>query len=164
MRKRVPGGADFPGLQRSCFGYGGWCFFEGRDEAVAATRQGLYEARAFRGIVERFAEPHDGGVQAVIEVHEGITGPKVALQLFASDHFTAAFQKESEDLTGLFLELDADAMLAELPGAEVELKNAEAHRVDRQRGLVHVAIRGDVGEYSPSPRGSSKKRDCYQRF
>jgi hypothetical protein len=41
------------------------------------------------------------------------------------------FQKDGEDLTRLFLELDANAVLAEFSGPEVELVNAEAHRVCR---------------------------------
>jgi hypothetical protein len=41
------------------------------------------------------------------------------------------FQKDGEDLTRLFLELDANAVLAEFAGPEVELVNAEAHRVCR---------------------------------
>src|SRR5216684_2468145 len=69
---------------------------------------------------------------------------------------TAALQQEGEDLTRLFLELDANAMLAQLSGAKVELKNAEAYRVYRQRGLFHVVIRGDVGEYSPAGGGRQR--------
>jgi len=41
------------------------------------------------------------------------------------------FQKDGEDLTGLFLQLDSNAVLAQLAGPEVELKNAKSWRVYR---------------------------------
>jgi hypothetical protein len=65
----------------------------------------------------------------VIKVNEGVAGPQASLQFLTSDHFPAVFQKDGEDLTRLFLELDANAVLAQFSGTEVELVNAEAHRV-----------------------------------
>jgi len=37
------------------------------------------------------------------------------------------FQKQSQDLQGLVLQLDADAVFAEFAGTQVKLKNRETH-------------------------------------
>jgi len=123
--------ADFPGLRLNRFGYGGGFLLDRGNKPVATTRKRLDKARVFGGIVQRFTEPHDCRVEAVIKIDEGVAGPEAALQFFAGDHFPAVFQKDGEDLTRLFLELDANAVLAEFAGPEVELVNAEAHRVCR---------------------------------
>ena len=43
-------------------------------------------------ISESFAHLVDGGVQAVVEVDEGIGGPEFLLQLFACDEIAGALQ------------------------------------------------------------------------
>jgi hypothetical protein len=50
----------------------------------------------------------------VIEVNEGVAGPEAMLKLLASDHLSPVFQKDGEDLTRLFLELDTDPVLMQL--------------------------------------------------
>jgi hypothetical protein len=62
----------------------------------------------------------------VIEVNVGVAGPEAVLQVLSGDRFPAVFQKNGEDLTGLFLQLDSNAMLAQFARSEVKLKNAEA--------------------------------------
>src|ERR1700682_2926417 len=148
--------AYLPSFRLGRVGYGGGFFLDRGNKAVATTRKRLDEARVFGGIVQSFTEPHDCRVEAVIKVDEGVAGPEAALQFFASDHFPAVFQKDGEDLTGLFLELDANAVLAEFAGPEVKLVNAEAHRVCRYGGLFHGVVCGREGEYNPACRGRQR--------
>ena len=50
-----------------------------RNEAVAAAGQGFDVAGAGGGIAEGLANFVDGGVEAVVEVDEGVGGPKLLL-------------------------------------------------------------------------------------
>jgi hypothetical protein len=73
----------------------------------------------------------------VIEVNEGVAGPEAMLKLLARDHLSAVFEKDGENLARLLLELDANAMLAELTGPHVEVVRAEAQRGRRESGMIH---------------------------
>ncbi len=75
----------------------------------------------------------------MIEVNEGVAGPEAMLKLLASDHLPAVFQKDGENLGRLLLELDANAMLAQLTGPQVELIRAEAQRDRRESRIIHGA-------------------------
>src|SRR5882762_5979018 len=56
------------------------------EKAVAATRESFDEARIFSGITQGVAQALDGGIQAVIEVHESVRRPQPASQLLPGDH------------------------------------------------------------------------------
>jgi hypothetical protein len=55
------------------------------DETVSAAGEGFDVARAGSGVSESFAHLVDRGVQAVVEVDEGVGGPEFLLQFFAGD-------------------------------------------------------------------------------
>jgi hypothetical protein len=59
------------------------------------------------------------------------------LKLLTRDHLSAVFQKDGENLARLLLELDANAMLAQLTGPQVEFVRAEAQRGRRESGILH---------------------------
>ncbi len=76
---------------------------DGDEKAVAATRDSFDEARIFGGITQCAAQALDGGIQAVVEVHEGVRRPQLAAQLFPGDHLTGPFEKECQELERLVL-------------------------------------------------------------
>src|SRR6266550_2507739 len=47
------------------------------------------------------------------------------------------FQKDLQDLERLILELDLDAPLAQLPGAQIHFEHAEANRPTRWMSTLH---------------------------
>jgi hypothetical protein len=53
------------------------------DEAVAAPRQSLDEARLLGIVPQRLAQFLDGRVDAVVEIDKGASRPKPALQFFS---------------------------------------------------------------------------------
>jgi len=76
---------------------------DGYEKAVAATRESFDEARIFCGITQCAAQALDGGIQAVVEVHESVRRPQLAAQLFPGDHLAGPFEKECQELERLVL-------------------------------------------------------------
>jgi len=99
---------------------------DGYEKAVAATRESFDEARIFCGITQCAAQALDGGIQAVVEVHEGVRRPQLAAQLFPGDHLAGPFKKECQELERLVLELDFRAVSAEFTGTKVGFEDPEA--------------------------------------
>ena len=79
------------------------------DEAVAAARQRLDEARVVGVVAERRAQAFHRGVEAVFEVHVGAVGPELPAQLLPRHHVARPPQQQPEDLERLFLQADARA-------------------------------------------------------
>jgi hypothetical protein len=79
----------------------------------------------------------------VIEVDKRVSRPKAVAQFLASDDFAGFFEKQSQNLKGLVLQLDLQAMLAELPGAQVEFEARKAQRMTVRSSVVrgHVRVR-----------------------
>jgi hypothetical protein len=50
----------------------------------------------------------------VIEVDEGVGGPKTGLKLLTRNDFPRFLEQKTEDLEGLLLETDADTVAAKL--------------------------------------------------
>jgi len=90
-----------------------------RGRTVSYTHLDVYKRQGL-------ADAVDGGVDAVVEVDEGAVGPEVGGDLFAGEEFAGVGEEEGEDLEGLRVELDADALAAELAGGGVGLEGAEA--------------------------------------
>ena len=99
---------------------------DGCDEAVAALGKGFDEAGIVSFVGERVTEFVDGRVEAVLEIDKSVFWPKAFLELLASDDKAGVFQKNSEDLEGAILELQADARFAEFAGEQVGFVGAEA--------------------------------------
>jgi hypothetical protein len=101
------------------------CGFHWRNESISPPRERLDVARTGRRISQGFPQLVHGRIQAVIEIHEGVSGPQFLAHLLASDQVTAALQQEDEHLKRLFLEPKLRAVLAKLSGRVVELKHSE---------------------------------------
>src|SRR5882757_3473803 len=108
-----------------------------RDEAVSATRESLDEARTGRGITQRFANLVNGGIQAVVEIDESVGGPDFLTQVIACNYAPGTFEQNAEDLKRLLLETHESAILAELSGRQVHLKDAKAPKPGFAAGRWH---------------------------
>src|SRR6185436_5536221 len=96
------------------------------DEPVAAPRHRLYVARFIRRFPECLPQLLDGGVDAVVELDDGVVGPELLSNLFAQHYLAGIFQKHEQDLEGLLVKPDLQAMLAELRGSNVQLNRPKA--------------------------------------
>jgi hypothetical protein len=58
------------------------------DKPVAAPRQSLHKSGGVSRVAECLTKPFDGGVKAMLKVHEGVSGPKFPVKLFARNQLT----------------------------------------------------------------------------
>jgi hypothetical protein len=68
---------------------------DGGDETVAAFGESFDEAGVVGFVGESVAEFVDGGVQAVLEIDEGVFGPEAFLELLAGDDEAGVFEEDS---------------------------------------------------------------------
>src|ERR1700675_3435270 len=94
-----------------------------REEAVTSTRNSFYEARTFCGVAEGLADFADRFVEPVVEIHKGICGPECFLKFFASYDLAGVLKQHGQDLEGLFLKANSQAVLAQFAGAKIQLEN-----------------------------------------
>ena len=95
------------------------------NEAIPSSSQRLNEDGRVRRFAQRIAQPLDGGIQAVIEVNEGVRRPESAAQFLSGNHFPRSFKQRCQYLKGLFLELYLLSPLAQFPGLEIHLERTE---------------------------------------
>jgi hypothetical protein len=79
----------------------------------------------------------------MFEINKGVLGPEALLKLFAGDYLSMLFKQDRKDLERAILDFEADAGFAELTGAEIGFKRAEAddgRKLGRrgQKGLPQV--------------------------
>lgn len=136
----VGGGEDVEGVagcegtwlveDRSACGTRGWDTmadaFDGCDETVAAAGEGLDEAGAGGGVAEGFADAIDGRVDTVLGVDIDPVGPEGVGDLVAGEEFAGAVEEETQNLEGLGVEAEANALAAELAGGGVGFVGSEA--------------------------------------
>ncbi|HXT29620.1 MAG TPA: hypothetical protein VN716_10080 [Vicinamibacterales bacterium] len=105
------------------------------DEAVAAPRDGLDEARAPRAVAERLAHLRDAEVQVTLEIDEPAVVPDVLAQLVARHERAAAGDQQAERLQRLTRQMNQAALPAQLAGDVVQLEHAEGP--DRHGASIH---------------------------
>ena len=100
--------------------------FDLPDETVAASRECLDKTRRGRGVAERFSNPRDRIVQAVVEVHERIDGPDFRSQFLARHQLASMSEQRGKDLQRLPLKAPLHSVLAQFASTNVEVEHAEA--------------------------------------
>ena len=90
-------------------------------------------ARLRRGIAERASQPVEGTADAVIEIDECAIGPETLPEFLTGDHLAGPLDQGNEELEGTLLELDADAVLAELARTGLYREFPELKSRDRIR-------------------------------
>lgn len=96
------------------------------DKSIAAARNGFDITRAFGAIGKNFPEALDAVIETVFEVDERVGGPEATLKFFTGDQFAGPLGKNLQYLVGLFLKLQANAMLTKFLKTEVQFVVAEA--------------------------------------
>jgi len=77
----------------------------GRDQqAVSSPRQRLDVLGIVGRVAERSPEDPDRHIDAVIEVHDGLVGPELSLDLLAGDDLPLPLDQHPQDLEWLFPE------------------------------------------------------------
>jgi len=71
------------------------------------------------------------GVEAAIEVDEGVLGPELFLELVAGDHAALLLKQGSQYLERLGLQVQADAVLAQLAYVQIDFKWTELCQLSR---------------------------------
>src|SRR5882762_5083119 len=95
------------------------------NETVTSSSDCLDEDWRFRRFAQRIAQPLDGGIEAMIEVDEGVRRPEFAAQFLSGNQFSRSFKQRSQNLQGLFLQLHLLPALAQFPSVKVDLECAE---------------------------------------
>src|SRR5208282_2977270 len=94
-------------------------FHHRSNETIAALGKRFDESWIVCLVAQGLAQFLDGRVQAVIEVHESVFGPKPLAKLLSRDHLPGLLQQHRQYLEGLLLKLDPVALLGQLPRTQV---------------------------------------------
>lgn len=81
------------------------------DEAIATLGQSLDETRTVSRVAEGFAQPVDRGVQAIIEIDEGVGVPDSRAQLVPAHNLAGSRQQQGKHAEGLILQPHPHALL-----------------------------------------------------
>lgn len=95
-------------------------------EAVTPARHGFDVTRLIGRFPQHVAQLLDGGVDAVIEFHDGVVRPEPEADLVAKDHLAGMLQQHEEDLERLFPQAEPDAEFAQLARSGVDFERPEA--------------------------------------
>jgi len=93
-------------------------------ETIAATGNGLNEARVLRRIAQRFTDLVDGFVEAVIKVDDRLA-PKFLTQLLTGYQLSGFLKQYRQDLKRLLLQPDAQATLCQFAGSKIDLEDSK---------------------------------------
>jgi hypothetical protein len=100
------------------------------DEAIAAPRQSLDEARRFSGVFQGLAQALDCGIDAVLEVDDRLAGPELPADFFAAHQLAWSLDQQGQDPQRLAFEPDLYPALAQLECAGIEFDVLEAEETN----------------------------------
>jgi hypothetical protein len=95
------------------------------DEAVSAPSNGFHEAGTLGRVAERFTDFVDRFVEPVVEIHKSVCGPKVFLKFLASYDLAGMLKEHRQNLEGLFLKPNSQAVLAQLACLKIQFEYPE---------------------------------------
>jgi hypothetical protein len=106
----------------------GFSDFDVREEAVAATRNSFHKAWTLGGVAEGLSDFVNRFVKPVVEIHESVCVPEFLLKFLASYDLAVMLKQHRQDLKGLFLKPDSQAMLAQLARLKIQFENSKTER------------------------------------
>jgi hypothetical protein len=115
-------------------GYGD---FDVREEAVAATRNSFHKAGTRCGVAEGLSDFVNRFVKPVVEIHESVCGPEFFLKFLASYDLAVVLKQHPQDLKGLFLKADSQAMLAQLASLKIQFENSKTEGPAKLMVFLH---------------------------
>src|SRR5439155_12751581 len=98
---------------------------DGTYKAVTGARQSLDISGMIGRVAQCQAKTVNGGIDAALEIDEGVLRPKAAAQFIARHHAARIFEQCTEDLPRLGLKADTNALLAQLSGLQIHLERSE---------------------------------------
>jgi hypothetical protein len=104
------------------------------EKPVAAASDGLDEAWILGGIAQSFSNLADCFVEAVIEIHDCLR-PKSTAQFLPGDQLSRFFQQDCQQLEGLLLQPESFAMLRQLAGSNIGIKDPKPQTLGRVLGV-----------------------------
>src|SRR5215469_2486063 len=111
--------------------------FDLREEPVAAASNGFHKAGTFGGVAEGLTDFVDCFVEPVVEIHESVCGPKFFLKFLTGYDLAGVLKQHYQDLEGLFLKPDLQAVLAQFARTQIHLEDAESESPRKMLSLWH---------------------------
>jgi hypothetical protein len=97
----------------------------GSDKAIPPARN-RFDIQGLTGVVtESFAEFLHGRIQAVVYFLDGVARPEFLRQLLAGDQLSWPLNQKPENTDGLALDVEANSMLVDFAGLEIDPKWAK---------------------------------------
>jgi hypothetical protein len=96
-------------------------------EAITLPGNSLDIARIIGRISQGVPQSPYRGVDAMVELDNGLVRPEALPNLLARDYFAGRFEKHLQDLEGLLLESNPVSLFAQFAPSTVQLEWAEAH-------------------------------------
>src|SRR5262249_7959629 len=87
------------------------------DEAIATSWDSRDPAGIFSGVGQAIAEPLNGGIQPMVEVDEGVTGPELVSEFLTRDHLAVRIEQQAQNSKALLARLDFASELPQFAGA-----------------------------------------------
>ena len=109
-----------------------------RDEPVASPRESLDKPWIFSTVVECVAQLLGRGVETVIEVDKGARRPQPFAQGLTRYDLSRVLQEHRQHLKWLLLQLQFEAIAAQLAGFKVDVEGPEMFRVAGSFGCLCV--------------------------
>src|SRR6185369_12966062 len=116
--------------------------FHRSEKPVSPLGHSLDKPRSGSGILQRLSQLIDGGIQAVVEINKSVIRPEFLAEFLPSNHLPRPFQKERQNLKGLFLQTNPGAVLPQFSCGKVCLEDPKTDNsgsmTSRRRG--HAAM------------------------
>jgi len=116
------------------------------DEPVSALGKGFNVARRLCIVAQSGANLPYGGVEPLVEIHEGLTAPDLMLDLLAGKYLVRVGGKQSEHFARLWREVQEGVPLAQFTGMDIEFEGPELQE-------ERVVGRGGHGHFLPAGGG-----------
>jgi len=108
-----------------------------REKAIATPSHRFDKTRSLRGIAEGFSNLVDSFVQPLIEIDKRVSRPEFFLQFFPRYDLAAVFEQYRQDLKGLLLKPNLQAVLAQFARTEIHFKDPKPEALGRMFGSLH---------------------------
>jgi hypothetical protein len=99
--------------------------FDLGQKPVAATSNGLHKAGTLGRVTEGLSDFVDRFVEPVVEIDKSVCGPEFFLKFLASYDLTVVLKQHRQDLEGLRLKPNSEAVLAQFAGTKIQFENPE---------------------------------------
>jgi len=73
----------------------------------------------------------------VVEIHESVRGPEFLLKLFASYDLAGVLKQHRQELEGLFLKANSEAVLPQFAGAKIQFENPKTKPPVQVKVFLH---------------------------